>query len=141
MRLTCTLLLLAVLFSPRAVVAEDLHWFSDADKAWIAAKEQKRPLLLYFTSSNCQFCNEMRTKTFADPDVVDEIRRCFVAATVKGESEEDQKLAETFEVTVYPVVVIVSPDKKKILARLVGYVAPAAFRQRLAGLTTKTLQR
>jgi thioredoxin-related protein len=140
MRPNYTLLLLAILSLARVGVAEEVRWFADADKAWTSAKEQKRPLLLYFTAANCQYCNDMRTKTFADAEVSDEIRRSFVAATVKGETEEDQKLVETFDVTAYPTIVIVSPDKK-VIARMVGYVAPAAFRQRLAALTAKNLQR
>src|SRR5262245_61812509 len=117
MRPTCTLLLLAILCCPRPALAEDVHWFADAGDAWRTAKKEKRPLLIYFTASDCHWCNEMRTKTLGDADVAKEISKSFVAVSVKGESDEE--LAETFDVKVYPTVVIVSPEKK-VLARMVG---------------------
>src|SRR5436853_3581784 len=140
MRPTRALLVVAVLCCLRPLAAEELHWRTDANKAWATAREEKRPLLLYFTSSGCHWCNEMRTKTFGDPEVAQQVSKSFIAVSVNGESEEDQRLAETLGITAYPAVVVISPDKK-ILGRINGYVPPLMLRGRLAEPVPTPLQR
>jgi uncharacterized protein YyaL (SSP411 family) len=114
--------------SPDAT-AEEMRWLTDAGRAWSTAKQEKRPLLIYFTSSACHWCAEMKAKTFGHPDVAREINKSFVAVSLKAEDE--QELAQALEVTGYPTTIIISPDKK-LLGRMTGYVSPSVFRRRLA---------
>jgi uncharacterized protein YyaL (SSP411 family) len=141
MRLTQTLLLLALLcICPRRLAAEEIHWLTDTEKAWATAKQEKRPLLIYFSSSACHWCAEMKAKTFSDPEVAEHVNKTFVPLSLKAEDE--QELAEALEVTAYPTTVIVSlTPEKKLLGRMTGYVAPSAFRKRLAEATPKNVQR
>jgi thioredoxin-related protein len=141
MRPTHALLLLAlVCVCPRDVAAGEIRWLTDAEKAWTTAKQEQRPLLIYFTSSACHWCAEMKTKTFSDPEVADHINKSFVPLSLRFEDEKE--LAEALEVTVYPTTVIISlSPEKKLLGRMKGYVPPAAFRKQLAEATPKSVHR
>jgi uncharacterized protein YyaL (SSP411 family) len=123
---------------PEDAAAQEIHWFTNADKAWRAAKQEKRPLLIYFTSSACHWCTEMKTRTFGDRDVTEYVRKTFVALSVKAEDEEE--LVKTLQIEAYPTTVLISPDRK-LLGRMTGYVAPAAFRKQLAEVTPKHVTR
>src|SRR2546426_3452720 len=101
MRPIHALLVLALLCAcPVLVRGEEVRWLTSPNKAWATAKQEKRPLLLYFTSAGCHWCVEMKSKTFADAEVVQEVSKSFVALLVKGEDEPE--LAEVLEVSAYP---------------------------------------
>ena len=129
MRPTHALLLLALLcVCPRDVAAEEIRWLTDAEKAWTTAKQEKRPLLIYFTSSSCHWCTEMKTKTFSDPEVAEHINKSFVPLSLRVEDEKE--LAEVLEVTVYPTTVIISlSPEKKLLGCMTGLRAPLGVPQ------------
>jgi thioredoxin-related protein len=138
------LLLLLALLCVRLpdVVAEEVRWASNPDKAWATAKQEKRPLLIYVTSAACHWCTEMKTKTFGDPEVAEHINKTFVPVSFKAEDERE--LSKALEVEVYPTTVIVSVvagKKPVVLGKMMGYVPPATFRKRLAEVTPKGVQR
>jgi uncharacterized protein YyaL (SSP411 family) len=142
MRPRQALLLLALLCAiDRGVAAdgvEEMRWTSEAKKAFATAVKEKRPLLVYFTLPECHWCVVMKTKTFDDPQVIQEVNKSFIALSPKGDDAD--QLAEALEVDTYPTTLIISHDKK-VLARMPGYVPPATFLQRLAEATPKTLRR
>jgi len=78
------------------------------------------------------------TRTFGNSDVAGEINKSLVAVSLKAEEEE--ALIEALEISVFPTTVVLSHDRK-VLARLDGYVPPAAFQRRLAEVVTKHLRR
>ncbi len=141
MRPTHVLLLAPLLalvgFGPQTAAAEELRWFTDVNKAWAAAKQEKRPLLIYFTSADCRWCAEMKAKTFGDPAVAEQVNKTLVAVSLRAEDEK--ALVEKLEIQSYPTTVIISfcPDTKvlELRGRMTGYVPPAAFRKQLAEAT------
>ncbi len=83
MRPTHALLLALMCLCRGTAAAEEMRWFTDVNKAWAAAKQEKRPLLIYFTSSACPWCTEMKAKTFGDPAVAEQINKSLVAVSLR----------------------------------------------------------
>ena len=123
--------LLILLVTTSSLVAADFtapEWHHDARQAWQLAREQQRPMLLYFTMSGCVYCRKMERDTFADASVAQDIRDRFVAAHVTA--EQNANLVRSLKVRSYPTTVIISPHAG-VIDYISGYVSPEQLRSRL----------
>ena len=128
-RLGKSLLILLVITS--SLVAADFTvpgWHHDARQAWQLAREQQRPMLLYFTMSGCVYCRKMEHDTLADASVAQDIRDRFVAVHLTAEL--NAKLVRSLKVRSYPTTVIISP-RAGVIDYIAGYVGPEQLRSRL----------
>jgi thioredoxin-related protein len=107
-----------------------VSWQTDADRAWSAACEQGRPLLLLFVSGNCGYCVKMKYESFGDPRVVADVQSTFVPAIIKSDAKHAE-LMKTLGIRSFPTAVVVSPDAR-IVGRVTGYVGPQELRRHLA---------
>jgi thiol:disulfide interchange protein DsbD len=100
-------------------------WHTDLNAARRESLASGRPLLIEFTASWCQPCNEMKARTLSDPGVIRELRR-YVLVSI--DVATNQRLAATMQVERIPTFLITDPKDGKVLKEnRVGYVPRDTF--------------
>ena len=115
--------------SAAPAVGEEIIWLRDADEAWAEAVKADRPLVLFITRSKCRFCMKMKSVTFADPEVSEQINSSFVPLAI--DPKTDAALIKELKIASFPTTLIISPDAVT-LERIKGYLPPQEFLDRLA---------
>src|SRR5947209_6474674 len=135
----CVLASALVLSAPACARAPDAHsgiaWqvaSSDAevDRAFALARQEGKPVFLYWGAVWCPPCNQVKATLFSRPDFV-ERTRAFVPVYVDGDKPGAQKVAARFKVSGYPTMVVFKPDGSEI-TRLPGEVDPERYLLTLA---------
>ena len=111
---------------PAAVInppSKNVAWLpaaqdADIDRAFALAKEQRKPVLLYWGATWCPPCNQLKATFFNTQDFAIQARD-FVAVHVDGDRPGAQKLGARFKVRGYPTVLLMNPDGAEI-TRLPG---------------------
>jgi thiol:disulfide interchange protein DsbD len=103
---------LAFVMTPKPVAA--LAWSHDEQAAVALARREHKPLVVDFSATWCVPCQEMRLKTFTDPDVARELGR-FVLLEIdvtKDDDAADQAKARHGAETLPAVVLYDSSGKR-----------------------------
>ena len=103
---------------------EELNWVQDFEQAKQLAKEQSKPIFLYFTGSDwCPWCMRMDKEILSKTEFKDALgskmifvkadfpKKSALAANIKKQNEE---LQSKFAVRGFPTVVILDQDGNKI---------------------------
>jgi protein disulfide-isomerase len=122
--------LLLVVSSLAVNAQENLTWHTDMAKASELSIKEKKPLLLFFTGSDwCVWCirlqkEVLKTDDFAKwaKDNVILVELDFPRRTPQDEATKKQnfELQNLFQVTGYPTIWFVNPEKKEGKTNLVG---------------------
>lgn len=80
------------------------------------ARDERKPMLIFFTAPWCKYCHQMAQETFAQEAVV-ELSRGFVCVLIDADAETD--VCRQFEVRSFPTVQFVSSAGVR-LNRVVG---------------------
>lgn len=80
------------------------------------ARQQGKPMLLFFTAEWCTYCHAMEREALRDPRIV-QLADSFVCVVVDADAEPD--VCRLFRVRGYPTVQFISP-RGAALNRLVG---------------------
>ncbi|MBF6058979.1 DUF255 domain-containing protein [Thiomicrorhabdus heinhorstiae] len=112
---------LLFLFSPaQAQVA-----WQDYNRASFEQAEQENKLLLLDLKANwCHWCHVMDQKTYADPQVIEELNEHYVAMKVDHDARPD--LAERYRDWGWPATIILTPDGKE-LHKQAGFIQAERF--------------
>jgi protein disulfide-isomerase len=105
-------------------------WLTDYKKAQQQAKSSQKLLLLQFTGSDwCPPCRMMQNEIFSTKEFRDYATKNFVLMEIdfprrKAQppeiAEQNQLLAQRYQITVFPTVIVSDADGKKI-GELAGY--------------------
>ncbi|MDR3111039.1 MAG: thioredoxin family protein [Planctomycetaceae bacterium] len=123
----------------QAVEVPCVTFHDDYKSARRIARETSKPLMLFFTTSDCVFSEKMVEGTFRDPDVV-EISDRFTCVKIYAETNED--LCKEFRIKGYPTIQFMSPQGV-LLKRLSGSQTAAQLTTQMTGaiqIVTKPTQ-
>jgi thioredoxin-related protein len=97
-------------------------------KAWTAAQQSNRPILLYVTMPGCPHCDKMMEETLGSPHVKQMVSESF--ETVYVSRRTNPKLVKSLKVKWYPTTVLVGSNNK-VVDVIEGYVDAKTFQTRL----------
>ncbi len=97
----------------------DIQWHEgDVESAFALAKQEGKPLFLYWGAVWCPPCHQIKDEIFSRPEFVEK-SRLFVPVYLDGDTERAQKYGDRFGVRGYPTIIIFSPDGAE-LTRIPG---------------------
>ncbi|HEX6721343.1 MAG TPA: thioredoxin family protein, partial [Burkholderiaceae bacterium] len=114
--------------------ADEVAWHpaandADVERAFVTARAENKPVLLYWGAKWCPPCNQLKATLFNRQDFITQ-SRAFVAVSVDGDQPGAQKLGARFKVSGYPTLVLFSPTGAE-LTRLPGEVDASQVMQLL----------
>jgi thioredoxin-related protein len=129
--LLCLTAALALPASAADPLPSGVAWHTgDVDSAFARARQEKRPLFLYWGAVWCPPCNQVKATVFSRQDFI-ERARLFVPVYIDGDAPGAQALGSRFKVGAYPTMVLFAPDGAEI-TRLPGEVDGDRYMQVLA---------
>ncbi len=118
-RLLLPSLLLAAVAAAASADKNGIHWYSGSvDEAFAEARQQQKPVFLYWGAVWCPPCNQLKATLFRNPAFIRKTR-LFVPLYLDGDTEAAQKLGERFGVLGYPTLILFTPEGEEI-TRLPG---------------------
>jgi thioredoxin-related protein len=125
-------LVLLIIFIALPVMADPPQGypFQSFDKAVQQAKNENKPLFVYFGRYGCGYCDKTNKEAFSDKQVHDTYTRHYVLAYVDSESGKrlrlpsgeritERDLGTRYDAFVTPIFTFMTPDGQ-VLLRLVG---------------------
>ena len=101
----------------KAVSGADIPWFDgDVESAFAAAKEQGKPLFLYWGAEWCPPCHQIKDQIFSKPEFIAK-SRLFVPVYLDGDTDRAQKYGDRFGVMGYPTIIVFSPAGVELWSR------------------------
>jgi protein disulfide-isomerase len=93
----------------------DIAWFDGSlQGAFIVAKRENRPVLLYWGAEWCPFCHTLKSKVFSRPDFIAK-SHLFLPVYLDGDDDGAQKWGEQFGIQGYPTIIVLDPDRHEII--------------------------
>lgn len=117
-----------------AAEGEGVSFVEDFDAAMLAAGQNRRNLVLYFSASWCQWCRKMDVTTFADRRVGG-LAGQFI--WVKIDADRQNELAARFDAKALPSIVVINADGE-VIASHSGYMTTDQLLTLLRGDPNKT---
>ncbi len=100
---------------------------ADVDAAFAKARQDGKPLFLYWGAKWCPPCNQLSATLFNRHDFI-ERSRAFAPVYIDGDSPGAQKLGARFKVRGYPTMVLFNPQGTEV-TRLPGEVDAQQYSQ------------
>ena len=93
----------------------DIAWFDGSlQGAFIVAKRENRPVLLYWGAEWCPFCHTLKSKVFSRPDFIAK-SHLFLPVYLDGDDDGAQKWGEQFGIQGYPTLIVLDPEQHEII--------------------------
>ena len=93
----------------------DIAWFDGSlQGAFIVAKRENRPVLIYWGAEWCPFCHTLKSKVFSRPDFIAK-SHLFLPVYLDGDDDGAQKWGEQFGIQGYPTLIVLDPDRHEII--------------------------
>ncbi len=107
---------------------DGIAWFEgDVDEAFALAKQENKPLFLYWGAVWCPPCHYLKTKVFTRPEFVAQ-SRAFIPVYLDGDTERAQILGERYQTTGYPTVILFNPAGQE-MTRLLSTLPVDRYRE------------
>ena len=93
----------------------DIAWFDGSlEGAFIVAKRENRPVLIYWGAEWCPFCHTLKSTVFSRPDFIAK-SKLFLPVYLDGDDDGAQKWGEEFHIQGYPTLIVLDPDRHEII--------------------------
>ncbi len=100
------------------------------DGGWEAAlqkaKAEHKPIFLDIYATWCGPCKLLKKNTFSDKSVADYYNAHYINLSFDGENGEGVMLAQKFQITGYPTLIILSPEGTLVKMQA-GFLPPDEF--------------
>jgi thioredoxin-related protein len=93
------------------------------------AKAEDKPMVLYFYSNYCGYCDRMEKEVLADKDVSNTIKTSLVFLRINVDKQSD--LAYKYNIRGYPTTWLLEPSGKRIV-QVPGYIPKKDYKLVLA---------
>lgn len=123
---TAILILSATVTQSMAKDGASIHWESSYEVALKKALKKNNPVVVYLYMDGCDGCKAMDVKTLSDSEVIRFSRGQVYVRLNVAEGSTDSELAEQFNITTYPAILIVNGHGKEI-ARIDGPLSPEDY--------------
>lgn len=104
----------------------EIAWNFDIGPAVKQAQEKNFPILLYFESDGCHWCQKMNSETFESQDVKTYVSGHFVAVKLSNAG----LVASQYGITGYPGFVVMD-SSHSVSQKFTGFLSPAQFIKKL----------
>ncbi len=101
-----------------------MTWYRSLDKGFEIAKQENKPIAVYFWAIWCQYCAGFQAKTLGDPQVKAILEKDYVL--VAQDLDQDRDAARKYGVS-YPPYVLFLDGNDKVLERIAGAVDAGTF--------------
>ena len=99
----------------------DIAWFDGSlQGAFIVAKRENRPVLIYWGAEWCPFCHTLKSTVFSRPDFIAK-SHLFLPVYLDGDDDGAQKWGEQFGIQGYPTIIVLDPDQHEIIRLGAGH--------------------
>ena len=96
-----------------------IRWFEGTvDEAFVAAKDQEKPVFLYWGEEWCPFCNRLKSTVFVRDEFI-ALSHEFIALDLGTDTEEKIQYGERFGIRGFPTVIVFNSDGT-VLTRIAG---------------------
>lgn len=120
-----------------AGAAQTINWqYGQVSEALTRAKDQDKPVLLFWGAQWCPPCMQLKSTVFKQPDFIRKTRQ-FITVYLDGDSEGAQRWGEHYSIVGYPTLIILRPDGTE-LTRISGGMDLAAYPRVLDSATRQT---
>lgn len=114
-----------------------INWqYGQVNEALTRAKDQDKPVLLYWGAQWCPPCMQLKSTLFKQPDFILKTRQ-FITVYLDGDSEGAQRWGEHFAIVGYPTLIVLRADGTE-LTRISSGMDLAAYPRVLDSATRQT---
>lgn len=114
-----------------------ISWqYGQVSEALTRARDQDKPVLLYWGAQWCPPCMQLKSTVFKQPDFIRKTRQ-FIAVYLDGDSEGAQRWGDHFAIVGYPTLIVLRPDGTE-LTRISSGMDLAAYPRVLDSATRQT---
>ncbi|MBZ0115094.1 MAG: thioredoxin family protein [Thermoanaerobaculia bacterium] len=101
--------------TPADSSSQEIAWFEGSvEEAFATAKEENKPLFLYWGAVWCPPCHYLKDKIFKTPEFVAQSRK-FIAVYLDGDTDRAQAWGEKLKISGYPTVLILNPEGDEVM--------------------------
>jgi len=105
----------------------DTEWRTDIDEAQRIAAEENKPLLIYFWTTWCTYCEDYNANAYSNPNVLKQLDDfVLLAVNLEDNSQQAGQLQQRYDANYPPQHVAVTPDGE-VLVEINGYAETDAF--------------
>lgn len=104
----------------------DYTWEKNLDKGLAAAREENKPVFVYFWAVWCQYCEKFETQTLPDPRIKQMMENDFILVAI--DLDEDREVPRRYGVS-YPPHELFLDGNGQVITRVGGYVDADTFYQ------------
>jgi thioredoxin-related protein len=102
----------------------DLVWLNSYEAGLEKAKQENKPVLLYFWATWCKFCRKLNTEVFPDPEVNSLLRERFVLVAIN--IDQNKEIPQKYGVQYPPAEIFVDADGN-VITKVMGYTPKENF--------------
>jgi thioredoxin-related protein len=102
----------------------DLVWLNSYEAGLEKAKQENKPVLLYFWATWCKFCRKLNTEVFPDPEVNSLLRERFVLVAIN--IDQNKEIPQKYGVQYPPAEIFVDADGN-VITSVMGYTPKENF--------------